>query len=183
MEDFSNKGEFGARYVQRGFPGFPIPSASALDHWRDLADSNRKAVMVPVCFSRSTCGLTMRKDVKRSLFTWPLAASMLTVLFSWIGFQTDLFSRVIVGSSDEIVRPSQTQHNGQADNAFTDDHLADIAVWPDVSFELSQPSVPGLPTSIEQTAIKTAFSSQSEQHVIDQASVSGKAAAAARSGP
>ena len=55
------------------------------------------------CFSLVTDGLTMRKDVKRSLVIWPLSASILVVGIFWFALQADPGSKVLMAGVIDLM--------------------------------------------------------------------------------
>ncbi|MCO8123896.1 hypothetical protein NHH03_19275 [Stieleria sp. TO1_6] len=73
--------------------GISTAGATALDQSEDLADSLPRWCMQTGRFSFPIDGLLMRKDVKRSLMIWPLAASAFTIALCWLAIQPDLLSR------------------------------------------------------------------------------------------
>ncbi len=62
--------------------------------------------METVCFSLLTDGLSMRKDVKRSLVMWPLTASIFVTGLSWLGMQADPGARMIVSGAVTLWKTS-----------------------------------------------------------------------------
>ncbi len=62
--------------------------------------------METVCFSLLTDGLSMRKDVKRSLVMWPLTASIFVTGLSWLGMQADPGAKMIVSGAVSLWKTS-----------------------------------------------------------------------------
>lgn len=101
---------------------------------------------------------SMRKDVKRSLVMWPLAASVLTLSLGWLGLQRDVIRTT--KQAARHTREAMKSLDAQLQQTAPDD-LSAIADWDDTSFEIRRPSVLGVPAvDANQTTDRLGFHSQ-----------------------
>lgn len=78
-------------------PRFTDAHRSSLNRDHDLADFGRQGGLDCHLLFPKTDGHAMRKDVKRSLFVWPLTAATLVILLGGVALQRNAFTRALAG--------------------------------------------------------------------------------------